>query len=81
MKSFLVVVELNLTLKTYFELGLYVEKKRLQMTDAVEIVKLDFVWALEEMKSGAILDIANSCYAPCTTLQAFSRASHLPLLF
>ena len=51
------------------------------MTDAAEVVKLDFVWALEEMKSGAILDIVNSCYAPCTTLQAFSRASDLPLLF
>ena len=38
------------------------------MTEAVEIVKLDFVWALEEMKSGAILDMVNFCCAPCTTL-------------
>ena len=45
MKGFL-VVEIYIALKTYFELGLYVEKKRLKMTDALEIVKLDFVWAL-----------------------------------
>ena len=38
------------------------------MADAVEIVKLDLVWALEKMKT----DMVNFCYAPCTTLQALS---------
>ena len=45
------------------------------MADAVEIVKLNFVWALEKMKSGEILDMVNFCSVPCTTLQALSRTS------
>ena len=50
------------------------------MTDAVETVKLDLVWALEKMESEAIYDMVNFCYVPCTTLEALSRASDLPLL-
>ena len=76
----MLVAKVNLALQIYVELGPYVEKRRLSMTNAIEIVKLDFVLTLKEMKSGAILDMRNFCYAPCTTLQAFYYAPDLPLL-
>ena len=70
MKSFLVVLELNPALKTFFWAEALCWKE-------VFANGRRCCWNCEirfrvEMKSGAILDMVNLCYALCTALQALS---------